>query len=111
MPLVPGQPTMLRFDLLPISYVFKAGHRIQVKLRAARADNTSDRRMLRFTSPEPSRRTLVCGRLAARSPSISKIIRHRYQRGATVLTSNRAVEELAFFGDPLLASAAMDRLA
>ena len=30
---------------------------------------------------------------------------------ATVLTSNRAVEELpALFGDPLLASAAMDRL-
>jgi uncharacterized protein len=34
-PLVPGEPTLLRFDLLPISYVFKAGHRIQVTLSFA----------------------------------------------------------------------------
>ena len=40
-----------------------------------------------------------------------EIIRQRYQHGATILTSNRAVDELpALFGDPLLASAAMDRL-
>lgn len=38
------------------------------------------------------------------------VIRQRYQHGSTILTSNRAVEELpALFGDPLLASAAMDR--
>ncbi len=35
MPLVPGEPTLLRFDLLPISIVFKAGHRIQLKLSFA----------------------------------------------------------------------------
>jgi putative CocE/NonD family hydrolase len=35
MPLVPGEPTLLKFDLLPISIVFKAGHRIQVKLSFA----------------------------------------------------------------------------
>ncbi|MCB9596632.1 MAG: ATP-binding protein [Sandaracinaceae bacterium] len=40
-----------------------------------------------------------------------EIIRHRYERGSIVITSNRDVEELAhLFGDPLLASAAMDQL-
>jgi predicted acyl esterase len=34
-PLTPGEPTLLRFDLLPISIIFKAGHRIQVKLSFA----------------------------------------------------------------------------
>jgi putative CocE/NonD family hydrolase len=34
-PLVPGEPTLLRFDLLPTSIVFKAGHRIQVTLSFA----------------------------------------------------------------------------
>jgi predicted acyl esterase len=35
MPLTPGEPTLLRFDILPISYLFKAGHRIQVTLSFA----------------------------------------------------------------------------
>ncbi|HKP57938.1 MAG TPA: CocE/NonD family hydrolase [Polyangiales bacterium] len=35
MPLTPGEPTLLQFDLLPISIVFKSGHRIQVKLSFA----------------------------------------------------------------------------
>lgn len=35
LPLTPGEPTLLRFDLLPISYLFKAGHRIQVTLSFA----------------------------------------------------------------------------
>jgi predicted acyl esterase len=35
MPLVPGEPTRLRFDLLPISIVFPAGHRIQIKVSFA----------------------------------------------------------------------------
>ncbi len=39
------------------------------------------------------------------------LIRGRYERGSTVVTTNRAVDELyPLFGDPLLASAAMDRL-
>jgi uncharacterized protein len=36
-PLVPGEPTLLRFDLLPISIVFKAGHRIRLSLTFADA--------------------------------------------------------------------------
>ena len=40
-----------------------------------------------------------------------EIVRHRYERGAMVLTSHRATEEwYPLFDDPLLASAAMDRL-
>lgn len=39
------------------------------------------------------------------------IIRARYERSSTIVTSNRAIEEwYPLFGDPLLASAAMDRL-
>ena len=39
------------------------------------------------------------------------IIRGRYERHATILTSNRDVTEWpSMFGDPLMASAAMDRL-
>jgi DNA replication protein DnaC len=40
-----------------------------------------------------------------------EVIRHRYERGAMIITSNRALSEWPpLFGDPLLASAAMDRL-
>ena len=40
-----------------------------------------------------------------------EVIRLRYRRGALILTSNRDASELGgLFGDPLLASAAMDRL-
>lgn len=40
-----------------------------------------------------------------------EIIRRRYERGAMIVTSNRAIDEwYPLFGDPLLASAAMDRL-
>ena len=83
------------------------------QLRAARADGTLDRKMLRFTTPA----LLIVDDLGLR-PLIAdepidlyEIIRQRYERTATILTSNRAVDELhALFGDTLLASAAMDRL-
>ncbi len=40
-----------------------------------------------------------------------EIIRERYERASTMITSNRALEEWApLFNDPLLANAAMDRL-
>jgi hypothetical protein len=40
-----------------------------------------------------------------------EIVHQRYQHGATIIKSNRDVEEwYPLFGDPLLASAAMDRL-
>lgn len=83
------------------------------QLRAARADSSYDRRLLRFTSPD----LLIIDDLGLRPLSgdepidLYEIIRQRYERASTLLTSNRAVEELpAVFGDALLASAAMDRL-
>ena len=40
-----------------------------------------------------------------------EIVRRRYEHGSTIITSNRAIDEWQpMFGNPLLASAAMDRL-
>jgi DNA replication protein DnaC len=83
------------------------------QLRASRADQSYERRLARFTGPD----LLVLDDLGLRPLSgdepldLYEIIRRRYERGAMILTSNRAVEEwYPLFGDPLLASAAMDRL-
>jgi len=83
------------------------------QLRAARADATYERRLLRFTTPD----LLIIDDLGLRPLSgeepldLYEIIRQRYERASTLLTSNRAIEELpTLFGDALLASAAMDRL-
>lgn len=83
------------------------------QLRAARADRSLDRAMLRFTNPD----LLVIDDLGLQPlrqdepEDLYEIIRHRYERGAMVITSNRATEEwYPLFGDPLMASAAMDRL-
>jgi DNA replication protein DnaC len=93
--------------------LYVAAQELLKQLRAARADGSSDRRLLRFTTPA----LLIVDDLGLRPLTgdepidLYEIIRQRYQHGATILTSNRAVDELpALFGDPLLASAAMDRL-
>ena len=69
--------------------------------------------MLRLTSAD----LLIIDDLGLRPLShdepidLYEIIRQRYQRGATIVTSNRAIEEWhPLFQDALLASAAMDRL-
>ncbi|WP_437731454.1 IS21-like element helper ATPase IstB [Sorangium sp. So ce1335] len=83
------------------------------QLRAGRADGSYDRRLARLVGVD----LLVVDDLGLRSLTVEEaadvyeVIRLRYQRGAMILTSNRAVEEFGgLFGDPLLASAAMDRL-
>lgn len=83
------------------------------QLRAARADSSYDRRLLRFTTPA----LLVVDDLGLRPLTgdepgdLYEIIRQRYERAATLFTTNRDTAEIpALFGDPLLASAAMDRL-
>jgi DNA replication protein DnaC len=83
------------------------------QLRAARGDGSYERKLLRLTTPD----LLVIDDLGLRALSgdepgdLYEIIRHRYERGSIVITSNRDIDELArLFGDPLLASAAMDRL-
>lgn len=83
------------------------------QLRASRADDTYDRKLARLTAPD----LLVIDDLGLRTladhepDDLFEIIRLRYERGAIVITSNRDEREIArLFGDPLLASAAMDRL-
>lgn len=95
------------------SVLYVAASDLFKQLRAARGDQTYDKRLHRFTTAN----LLIIDDLGLTPLSgdepldLYEIIRFRYQRGATVLTSNRAVEELGqLFADPLLASAAMDRL-
>jgi len=95
------------------SVLYTSAHRMLASLRAARADQTLDRQMLRFTGPD----LLVVDDLGLRPLEhdepidLYEVIRQRYERGAMVLTSNRALEEwYPLFQDELMASAAMDRL-
>lgn len=95
------------------SVLFTNANEMFVALRAARAENGYERRLLRFTGPD----LLLVDDLGLRplrgdEPlDLYEIIRQRHHRGATVMTSNRAIEEWPpLFGDALLASAAMDRL-
>lgn len=82
-------------------------------LRAARADDTYDRKLSRLAMPE----LLIIDDLGLRplvhdEPlDLYEIIRRRYEHASTIITSNRDVEEwYPLFGNTLLASAAMDRL-
>lgn len=95
------------------SVVYVGASEMFKQLHAARGDGTYERRLLRFTSAE----LLIIDDLGLRSLrgeeplDLYEVIRQRYERGATIITSNRDDQELAqLFGDPLLASAAMDRL-
>jgi DNA replication protein DnaC len=83
------------------------------QLRAARADNGYERKLTQLAKAD----LLIIDDLGLRPlkgnepEDLYEIISRRYERGAMVITSNRAVEEwYPLFGDPLLASAAMDRL-
>lgn len=93
--------------------LFVPAHRLLDDLRAARADGSHQRRLQRYTAPQ----LLIVDDLGLRplrdeDPlDVYDIIRARYERASTIVTSNRAIEEwYPLFGDPLLASAAMDRL-
>lgn len=93
--------------------LYTTAHHFFISLRAARADGSYDRQMLRYTGVE----LLLLDDLGLRPLSseeamdLYELIRLRYERGALLCTSNRAASEWgALFGDALLASAAMDRL-
>jgi len=95
------------------SVCYVSAHKMLAQLRAARADQSYDKRLLRFTSPD----LLVVDDLGLRPLEsdepidLYEIIRQRYERGAMILTSNRALAEwYPLFLDDLIASAAMDRL-
>jgi DNA replication protein DnaC len=87
--------------------------RLFAELRAARADGTLDRKLHSLTRLD----LLILDDLGLHplqgtdQLDLYDVIRTRYERGSLVVTSNRAVDELyPLFSDPLLASAAMDRL-
>lgn len=95
------------------SALYIAAHDMLTQLRASRADQSYDKKLARFTSPD----LLILDDLGLRPLTgdepldLYEIIRSRYERGAMVITSNRDTAEwYPLFGDSLLASAAMDRL-
>lgn len=95
------------------SALYIAAHDMLTQLRASRADQSYDKKLARFTSPD----VLILDDLGLRPLTgdepldLYEIIRSRYERGAMVITSNRDTAEwYPLFGDSLLASAAMDRL-
>jgi DNA replication protein DnaC len=92
--------------------LFTAGRDMLLSLRAARADATYERKLKSYTMPD----VLIIDDLALQPLTLDEasdlydVIRKRYERGSTVITSNRALKELpAIFPDELLANAAIDR--
>lgn len=95
------------------SVLLRPVHRLLAELNAFRADGTFARRFAKLCSLD----LLVLDDFGLRPISaqaaedLYEIIRERYERKATAITSNRAFQEWPeAFGDGLLASAALDRL-
>lgn len=95
------------------SVLYTSAHRMLSKLRASRADQGYDKRLLRYTTPD----VLIVDDLGLRPLEgdepidLYEIIRGRYEQGSMIITSNRAIEEwYPLFRDDLMAAAAMDRL-
>lgn len=93
--------------------VYLPANRLLAQLRAARADNTYERKLARLTSTD----LLIVDDLGLQGlrgdepGDLYELIRLRYETGSMILTSNRDIQEwYGLFGDDLLASAAMDRL-
>lgn len=89
-------------------------HQMLLHIHAGRADGSSERRLATYTKPA----LLVVDDFGLKPlpPSgpadLYDVISGRYERGSIILTSNRAPAEWPeLWGDPLLASAGLDRLA
>ena len=102
-----------RACLLGLDVLFISAQKVFTSLRAARADDSYDRVIARYTRPD----LLILDDLGLRALvqdeplDLYEIIRCRYEQGAILVTSNRAVDEWpSLFEDALMASAAMDRL-
>lgn len=94
--------------------VFTSAHTMLRHLHAGRADDTYEKRLTSYVRPE----LLVIddfGLKPLTSPGpedLYDVINERYEKGSILITSNRAPGEwAAWFADPLLASAGLDRLA
>jgi DNA replication protein DnaC len=97
------------FDIL-----LTTAHQLLTHLHAGRADGSVERRLAGYLKPQ----LLVIDDFGLKPvpPSgpadLYDVINGRYEHGSIILTSNRAPAEWPeFFGDPLLASAGLDRLA
>ena len=93
--------------------LFTSAHDMLTQLRAARADQTIERKLQKYTAPT----LLIVDDLGLRPlrgdepMDLYEVIRRRYEQGSIIFTSNRHTDEwLPLFGDDLLGSAAMDRL-
>jgi DNA replication protein DnaC len=94
-----------------VNYVSAA--RMLQHLAGGHADGTYERRLAGYVRPD----LLIIddfGLKPLRPPApevFYDVVNERYERGATLVTSNRALDEWPqLFGDPLLASAGLDRL-
>jgi len=95
------------------SALFVNTYRMLQQINGGRADGTLEKRLQTYLRPD----LLVLddfGLKPLHPPApedLYDIINERYERGSILLTSNRPPEEWPeLFGDPLLASAGLDRL-
>jgi len=96
------------------SALFINTHKMLQHLNGGRADGTLERRMQTYLRPD----LLILDDFGLKPltppgpEDLYDIINERYERSSIMLTSNRAPAEWPdLFGDPLLASAGLDRLA
>ena len=94
--------------------LFLSASRMLAQLAAGRADGSYERKLAALTRPQ----LLILDDFGLKPLKASgpedfyDVISERYEKGSTLITSNRAFSEWAeLFGEPLLASAALDRLA
>ncbi len=95
------------------SAIFVTAKRLFAELRSGRGDGTYERRLARYCDVA----VLIIDDLGLmplrgdEPADLYEIIRLRYERRSMVITSNRSAAKWpGVFGDPLLASAAVDRL-
>lgn len=93
--------------------LFVNTHKMLQHLHGGRADNSLERRLASYVRPH----LLILDDFALRpltaagAGDLYDVINERYEKGSILLTSNRAPQEWpGLFGDPLLASAGLDRL-
>ena len=94
--------------------VFVTTHKMLQHLQGGRADGSYERRLEQYLRPD----LLILDDFGLRAvmppgpEDLYEIIAERYEQGSIVVTSNRAPSEWPdVFGNPLLASAGLDRLA
>lgn len=102
-----------RACLTGYSTIYTTAQKLFINLKASLADNSYERVITNYVKPN----LLIIDDLGLRPlrdtepDDLHDLIRRRYENGSTIVTSNRAVEEwYPLFLNPLLASAAMDRL-